>query len=104
MGVCVLARVLITSALMLMTGDLLLRKTLHLAVRSLAFRASPSQPFHEDDVAIIKVIRALVQMLKNVHVGAASIFRIPQHLLLHEGRAWSDAQYGRAFIRLKVAA
>ena len=33
---------------------------------------------------------------------AACIFSIPQHLLLHEGRAWSDPHYGTAFTRLKV--
>ncbi|KAK9916904.1 hypothetical protein WJX75_008596 [Coccomyxa subellipsoidea] len=32
---------------------------------------------------------------------SAALFNIPQHLLLHEGQAWTDRHYGRAFQQLK---
>ena len=41
-------------------------------------------------------------LLKAGDTFAASIFRIPQRLLLHEARAWLDVEYGRAFTHLKV--
>lgn len=35
-------------------------------------------------------------------LSAGCLFNIPQPLLLHEGQAWEDADYGKAFRLLKV--